>query len=281
MIILRKNKLDEAYNEVFFQQEKDGIIKRLKIQPEEFGKFIWIPHRPVIKNTEQMTNKIRPVFNCSLKRHSNYFLNEATYPGINLINNLIQILLKFRTNKFVMLGDIKKAFLMIRLKIERDQNWFCFFIKKNNKLIYDHCKTLLFRFNACLFILNFILQYHINQYSEDECTRIIKNDFYVDNLIVSDDNNSKFMYIYKMSVTRLQEGHFLLRSCNSNSKELKVLMEKDNSLTQHNSKFERVLRYNYDPNKDLLNITSSIDKGAKTKRNILAQSAKVFYPLSF
>ena len=67
MTSLRKNTLDEAYHEVFFQQEKDGIIARLKIQLEEFGKFIWIPHWLVIKNTEQVTTKIRPVFNCSLK----------------------------------------------------------------------------------------------------------------------------------------------------------------------------------------------------------------------
>ena len=102
MTFLRKNKLDEACNEVFFQQEKDGIIERLKIQPEEFGKFIWIPHRPVIKNSERVTTKIRPVFICSLKTHGNYSLNESAYSGINLINNLIEILLKFRMNKFVM-----------------------------------------------------------------------------------------------------------------------------------------------------------------------------------
>ena len=101
-------------------------------------------------------------------------------------------------------------------------------------------------------------------------------------MIASDDDNSKPVYIYKMAVTRLQEGNFKLRFCNSNSKELKARMEKDNSLTQQNSKFERVLGYNYDPNKDLLNIThSSNDKGAETKRSILAQSAKGFYPLSF
>ena len=47
-------------------------MESLKIQPEEFGKFIWIPHRPVIKNTEQVTTKIRPVFNCSLKTNGNY-----------------------------------------------------------------------------------------------------------------------------------------------------------------------------------------------------------------
>ena len=81
MTSLRKSKLDEEYNEVFFQQENNGIIERLKIQLEEFGKFI----RPVIKNTEQVTTKSRPVFNCSLKTHGNYSLNEAAYPGNNLI----------------------------------------------------------------------------------------------------------------------------------------------------------------------------------------------------
>ena len=127
MTSLRKNKLDEAYSDVFFQQVKDGIIERLKIQPEEFGKFIWIPQRPIIKITEQMTTKIRPIFNCSLKTHGNYSLNEAAYPGINLIKNLIEILLKFKKDKFVMPGGIKKAFLMIRLKTEKNQNPFCFF----------------------------------------------------------------------------------------------------------------------------------------------------------
>ena len=68
---LRKNKL-EAYNEVFFQQKKGGIIERWKIQPEEFEKFIWIPHRSVIKNSEQVTTKVRLVFNCSLKTYGNF-----------------------------------------------------------------------------------------------------------------------------------------------------------------------------------------------------------------
>ena len=74
--------------------------------------------------------------------------------------------------------------------------------------------------------------------------RMIENKFYPDNLIVSNDDKRKLMYIYEMAVTRLQEGDFSLRSCNSNSKDLKALMEMDNSLIQHNSKFKRILGYN-------------------------------------
>ena len=79
--------------------------------------------------------------------------------------------------------------------------------------------------------------------------RMIKNNSDVDNFNVSDDDNSKFICIYKMAVTRFQEGNFSLTSFNFNSKEFKDLMEKDNSLIQHNSKLERVLGYNYDHNK--------------------------------
>ena len=83
---------------------------------------------------------------------------------------------------------------MIRLKTEKDQNRFCFFIKKNNEPICYRYKTLLFGFNACPFILDFLLQYHINRYPDDECMRMMKDNFYVENLIVSDDDNSKLMY---------------------------------------------------------------------------------------
>ena len=39
--------------------------------------------------------------------------------------------------------------------------------------------------------------------------RMIKNNFYIDNLIVSDDDNSKLMYIYKMAVIRFQEENLV------------------------------------------------------------------------
>ena len=53
-----------------------------------------------------------------------------------------------------------------------------------------------------------------------------KNNFYVDNLIVSDDDNSKLMYTYKVTVTRLQEENFSLRSRNFNFIELKALRKR-------------------------------------------------------
>ena len=60
---LRNKNLVAKYEAVFDQQLADGIIEEIKIDPSEYKTKIWIPHRPVIKMEEQVTTKIRPVFN--------------------------------------------------------------------------------------------------------------------------------------------------------------------------------------------------------------------------
>ena len=66
---------------VFHQQEREGIIERFEVVPEDFTKHIWIPYRPVFKTDEQTTAKIGSVFNCFQKANGKYSLNEAAYPG--------------------------------------------------------------------------------------------------------------------------------------------------------------------------------------------------------
>ena len=43
------------------------------------------------------------------------------------MGNMFELLLQFRANKYVMLADIRKAFLMIKIGSIKDRNWFCFF----------------------------------------------------------------------------------------------------------------------------------------------------------
>lgn len=86
--------------------------------------------------------------------------------------------------------------------------------------------------------------------------RMIKNNFYVDNMNVTDDDVGKLVHVYKTAIAILQELNFSLIPCNSNSSELETLMKENNSLVQHKSEFERVLGYNYNSSKDLLNIAT-------------------------
>ena len=74
-------------------------------------------------------------------------LNEAAFPGIDLMNYLLSLLLYFRSYFYVVLSDIAKAFLQIRLASEEDKNRFCFFFRKiNGKFVPYRYRTIIFGF---------------------------------------------------------------------------------------------------------------------------------------
>ena len=161
---LEKHNIANAHEEVFEQQESLGIIEPVNQKvPEQ----IWIAHRPVIRTEANVTTKIRPVFNCSLKMGKSPSLNEAAFPGIDLMNNLLSLLLYFRSNFYVLLSDIAKAFLQIRLASEEDKNRFCFFRKINGKFVPYRYRAIIFGFVSSPFILNYVIQYHLSAYASD------------------------------------------------------------------------------------------------------------------
>ena len=279
---LKAKGLTSQYQEVFEKQLSDGIIEEFTVNPSNFDQYVWIPHRPVIKTEEQVTTKIRPVFNCSLKTKKEFpSLNEAAYPGIDLMGSILKLLLYFRTNKIVLLSDIKQAFLMIRLKEEEDRNRFCFFWKVDNRLITYRYKTIVFGYTSSPFILNFVMKHHAETFPEDKCREILSNNFYVDNLLITGNDVDELKQIYDLSFNRMLLGGFTLRSWNSNSHELREQMREDGRLVEHSNEQERVLGYKYNVSKDTLSIAHcNLTPLANTKRKVLSQTSKIFDPLN-
>ena len=139
--------------------------------------------RPVIRTEEQVTTRIRPVFNCSLETDKTLSsLNEAAYPAIDLMSSILKLLFYFRTNKIVMLSDIKQAFLMVKLRNGVDKNRFCFFWKRGDKLVAYRYKSIVFGYTSSPFILNSVMKHHAETFPDDKCKEILTNNFYVDNL---------------------------------------------------------------------------------------------------
>ena len=100
-------------------------------------------------------------------------------------------------------------------------------MREGDKLICYRFTTIIFGFNASPFILNYVIQYHASLFPEDECTDILKNNFFVDNLVKSHNSEEKILHFYKTSVERMAQGGFDLRSCNTNSESVKQQMIKD------------------------------------------------------
>ena len=273
----------EKYSEGIKKWEAEGIVERIEVEPKDFFKYVWIPHRAVFKTDEQSTTKMRPVFNCSLKTKKGPSLNEASYAGINLMKDMQELIMLFRTNHYVYLADVRKAFLMVKLKAIKDRNRFCFFMREGNKLVTYRFTTLLFGLNASPFILNYIIKHHANSFSKDECTDMLLDNFFVDNLVKSHNCEDKLCQLYSESVDRMKKGNFELQSCNTNSEKLRQMMIRDSTYVEHGCEFEKVLGYKYSPVKDVIKLAdSNIDLilNLVTKRIILSQFSKVFDPLS-
>ena len=238
---------------------------------------IWIPHKPVIRTEANVTTKIRPVFNCSLKMGKSPSLNEAAFPGIDLMNNLLSLLLYFRSNFYVLLSDIAKAFLQIRLASEEDKNRFCFFRKINGKFVPYRYRTIIFGFVSSPFILNYVIQYHLSAHASDNVSSLIRDKFYVDNLILT-CNNDVMLSQYVDSIKRLMlEGGLPLREWVSNyPSALNQLSEEEIS----SSNPVKVLGYSYDADWDSLQLKQcSLNKEAVTKRQIASTLGSVFDPI--
>ena len=278
---LESKSLVDSYWKVFDQYLKDGIIERIEVKPEDFSKHIWIPHRPVIKTQTQVSTKLRVVLNCSLRVGDAPSINDAAYTGVDLMTSLPKLLLQFRCNDFVLLGDIRQAFLQIKLKSEIDKNRFSIFWMENGKLVAFRYTTIVFGYTSSPFILNYVIKKHVSSYPDDDVTKLLSSNFYVDNLILTGNNADNLKSIYQESNRRMTEGGFDLRSWNSNNTSLQEVMNIDNRRAEHGSSSERVLGYLYNVDEDTMQLADyCVSIEANTKRKILAETSKIFDPLS-
>ena len=98
--------------------------------------------------------------------------------------------MQFRTNFYVLLADIAKAFLQIRLTLEEDKNRFCFFRKVDGKFVPYRYRTIIFGFVSSPFVLNYIIQYHLAANSTNSISSLIRDKYYVDNLVFSSNDEA-------------------------------------------------------------------------------------------
>ena len=78
----------------------------------------YIPHHTVFNVNEP--NKVRIVFDAGAKTKGKS-LNEHLFKGLNFLNNLVGVLLKFRERKFAIIDDITQMFHQVQvLAADRD-----------------------------------------------------------------------------------------------------------------------------------------------------------------
>ena len=279
---LKKNNLLEKYEAVFTQQLSDSILEPINLDMVEKSEHVFIPHRHVLKEDETCTTKLRVVLNCSLKTKDNPSLNEAAYQGVNLLQNLFELLIKIRSHKYLVMSDIKHAFLNIFLKDSSDRNKFTIlWFDENEELIAWRYKTICFGFTASPFILHQVIKFHLKNFPDDQCNEILRSNVYVDNVFYTGNDEGELEKLYHQVYERMDKGGFTLRSWSSNSDFLCKKFDEEDVGVSHSSLTQKILGYIYDPYTDKISVSMNekISQGPITKRPVLANIASVFDPL--
>ncbi|UYV77268.1 hypothetical protein LAZ67_15000295, partial [Cordylochernes scorpioides] len=212
----------------------------------------------------------------------------AWWGGPKLQNNIFNILLKFRTNSVALVSYIEKMYRQIRLHPDDI---------KYQTILWRDCKDLeLQEYNlltvtyglACapyLAIRTLHQIAHEVQVSNPKISKIIREDFYMDDLLTGCPTVEDAKGLMQQLIAVLGSGGFVLRKWVSNEtsiiEDLPSLLRGKGEVMEFNRKESNVnvLGIQWDPSYDTLNIScKSGPADIKSKRQIVSAISRIYDP---
>ena len=272
------------YHSIIQDQLEQGFIERVD-NPKIHSASHYIPHHAVAKDSP--TTPLRIVYNCSAKASKDVpSLNDCLMKGPAITEKLGDILIAFRTNRYAFSADISKAFLRIGLQeADRDFTRFLWLEEPHN----PNSSTVTYRFASVLFgatsspfLLQATLDFHL-QKSTSPYKQLIRDHFYVDNLVGSMNSEEELLEYYSDANHELSSANMPLREWASNSQKLQAEIKKDLNGVQKES--VNLLGLKWNTQEDLIQLhpvhfDTTVDVQL-TKRQLLSNVSKAFDPLGF
>lgn len=205
------------------EQLIEGIVERAP--NSVVGREFYIPHKGVVRETAEST-KLRIVYDASARAWDGApSLNECLNNGPPLQNQLWSVLIRGRFNPIAITGDIKKAFLQVRIRPEeRDALRFHWYKNTETKEVETLRFTrALFGLGPSPFLLGGVIESHLDTWSlkQPEIVGEIKKNLYVDDLISGGTTVSKAREMKNAATEIFADAAFELHKWHSNVAELK------------------------------------------------------------
>ncbi|XP_063547551.1 uncharacterized protein LOC134755001 [Cydia strobilella] len=233
--------------------------------------------------------KGRIVYDASAKTTGQKSLNECLYSGPSMLEDLTALLLKFRTKRYGILGDVEKAFLQVALQEDdRDVTRFLW-LKDTTKeatednLLYLRFCRVPFGVVASPFLLTATIRHYISQ-SNKALLKQVADKCYVDNLVTGADSQQEAKQIYEQTRTVFEQLSMNMRDWISNNQSLMDKIPEHHRSVKHGQVKVLGLMWNIEEDTLKLNLTEdhfSTDPPIDTKRKVLRALARVYDPCGF
>lgn len=215
-------------------------------------------------------------------------LNECLYPGPSLQNKLWDVLVRQRAYPVVVAGDIRKAFLQIRIReCERDALRFHWRKGRGADIEVLRFTRALFGLTPSPFLLAGVLEAHLDAWEarEPEMVAELRRALYVDDLLTGGRNGTQAK---QRKEKAMGDATFELHKWNSNLKQLEeesIQMQTPEDQTYAKQQLNvnpaesKMLGLKWDKQRDTLSVVIPTEEVQPTKRSILAKLAKIYDPL--
>ena len=280
----------ERYNDIIQTQLSQGIVERADEVVKD-GREFYIPHKAVLRENAEST-KIRIVYDASARANASApSLNECLEIGPPLQDQLWNVLIRNRFYPVAIAGDLKQAFLQIRVRREdRDALRFHWIKDLASKQVETLRFTrVLFGLAPSPFLLAAVIKEHLQRYKmvNPELVEEIERSMYVDDLISGGETTKQALEIKMTATTIFGEATFKLHKRHSNNRELEVETATSDEESQSYAKQQletrkgesKLLEVPWDKVKDEIQVSFPISTAEPTKRGILGKVAKIYDPL--
>ena len=285
----RNPELADKYQNVMNDYVTKGHAQRMTQEEAKVttSKTWYLPHHAVVNPNKP--GKVGVVFDAASK-FDGVSLNDKLLTGPDLLNNLVGILMRFRTGKIGVMADIQQMFHQVKV-CEEDPDSLRFLWRDLNKTKKpDEYKMTVHVFGAvdspCC--ANYALQRaardHQGNFSEDTIHAVGRN-FYMDDLLASKQSSDEATGLAKDLIGVLATGGFRLTKWMSNSREVLTAIPSSEvacdtiHLDRKELPQERALGVKWYTEQDLLSLEPVKNEFPNTKRGILSATSSVFDPL--
>ena len=226
-------------------------------------------------------------------------LNDAVLPGINLLNGLVEVLLRFRLGKFACMADISKCFFQISMPQEQ-QDLFRLIWYKNNDLLEG--ETQVYRFTRHVWGINsspYIALFAIEQLVKENPTNAsqltlnaIETKRYMDDVLLSFNSIEELELVARESIKLFASRGFKLRKWAANGASKSILLNvpqkdlviniREIDLTSQFMPDSKALGLVWDVENDTLRMCSRRGlQNVSCRREMLSVLASQFDPLGY
>ncbi|XP_055632604.1 uncharacterized protein LOC129773080 [Toxorhynchites rutilus septentrionalis] len=273
-----------------FMYEYVSLGHMRPISNENSSKNCYLPHHPAIKDSST-TTKTRVVFDGSAKTSSGYSLNEALLVGPIVQDDLLSIILRFRTFPIGIVADIEKMYRQVRVHYaDTPFQRILWRFEESDPIQTFELQTVTYGLTPSSFLATRTLI----QLADDEganyplADKAIRKGFYVDDFIGGAQSIEEATQLRSELDELLAKGGFNPRKWTSNILDVLNGLSEDQIGIQSSVRFDKdetvkTLGICWEPESDIFRCDAhnQHNVGIHTKRSILSEISRLYDPLGF